>query len=190
MWNNLDEEDDMKVIPCVLIAAGAAASIATSKVDNGWGTSTQADITASAIDNQTTSVKYLVHAELQGPGPYVALDGTLTAFVYVKQRTVPTGVAAATIELRSLTHPDIAPVTIDVGLDSPDVHEVEIPAWLLCSGDPCAEDYELEIRRRDPIDTLPTTDISGWVLSVAKDPDAKSNITPSGTNLVVTVTAE
>jgi hypothetical protein len=180
----------MKVLPCVLIAAGAAASIATSKIEQGWGTSEQVDVTASVIDNQTVSVTYLVHAELRGPGPYITLGGTLGAYVYVKQRTVPTGVAAATIELRSLTHPDVTPVTIDVGLDSPDIHYVEIPAWLACDGDPCAEDFELQIRRRDPADTLPTTDISGWVLSIADDSQAKQNTPPPGTVLDVTVTQE
>jgi len=166
-----------------LIIGGALASIATSKI-SGWSLSEQQVLQPLALDNATTSVRYLVHAELHGPEPFDGLDGRIEAFVYVKARA-PSG-ATATIELHSLTHPGIAPAIADVTVTSPDVHYVPIDAWLACETDPCSEDFEL-IVHRDATADLPAIEISGWVQAFAQGTPTEI---PAGTSLVITATAK
>jgi hypothetical protein len=167
---------------CALIIGGALASIATSKI-SGWARSEQQDLQPLVLDNATTSVRYRLHAELHGPDPFEGLDGNIETFVYVKARA-PSG-AIATIELHSLTHPDIAPTIADVTVTSPEFHYVAIDAWLACETDPCSEDFEL-IVHRDATADLPAIEISGWVEAYAQGTPAQI---PAGTSVVITATA-
>lgn len=64
--------------------------------------------------------------------------------------------------------------------------DVILDAWLECSGDPCAEDYEVTISR-DPALDLGALDITGSIESVAGGPYEQKE-PPPNTEVVVTVT--
>jgi hypothetical protein len=174
----------MRKLTCLLIVAGAFASIATSQVPPAWTLSQRGDLTAAVIDNQTPSVRFLVHTELHGAEPIPTLDGVLEANVLVSAQTMATG--SATIELHSLTHPDVMPVTHTVGLNNKFSDYLSLDQWLACDVDPCIEEFEIVVQRDASAD-LPPLDVSGYVQTMAW---GKQGPMPAGAALDVTVTAE
>src|SRR5262245_28294420 len=90
-----------------LVIAGLVASTASSQVP-GWELwSDDASIAPTTLTAQVPSVRYLVHAELRGPGPFEGLDGWVAARLNVApSQSTP----VTTIEIRSITRPDQMPV--------------------------------------------------------------------------------
>jgi hypothetical protein len=173
----------MKILPCLLIAAGAFASIATSKLES-WELSQPQDLPASAIDSQTPSVRFLVHTELHGAEPIPTLGGILEVNISVKARAASSG--SATIELQSLTHPDVAPVTHTVALNNTYSDYLSLAQWASCDVDPCVEDFEVVVER-DPTADLPPIDVTGDLTTMAW---ADKGAEPVGAALDITVTPE
>lgn len=170
----------MRFVPCLLIAAGAFASIATSKAPPAWTLSQEQDLTAAVIDTTTPAARYHVHVELHGPEPFVGLEGTLEAEIAVTART--TSSATATIEIDSLTHPDVMPAKTSAGLNSTMTNYLATDILLACESDPCVEDYELVV---EPETTdVPTIDVTGNVVVLAS---GEQGPMPAGTALDITV---
>jgi hypothetical protein len=168
----------------LLIVAGALAAIATG-TQGGWELDEKQDLVMATIDAQTPSARYLIHAELHGPDRFDA-DGFAGAFVSVLAHTPsPSPVAEASIEIRSLTRPEQMPALAHVRVTDTQLHHVYLPAWLECATDPCSEDFELTIKKRDPLVDAPVLDVSGWAQASA---DGTHSDLPPGTNLVITVT--
>jgi hypothetical protein len=174
----------MRIVPCLLIAGGAVASIATSAPPPAWTLSQKQLLTASVIDNETPLVRYHVHADLHVPEPQTGLDGILEVNVSITARTPSAG--SATLEIDSLTHPDVMPAKMDVGLNNSFTNYISMDMWLDCTADPCSEDYELVVQR-DPTADLPPIDISGDVTSLAW---ASKGSIPADAVLDLTVTPE
>jgi len=177
-----------RLIPCALLAAGAAASIATSPAATGWGIGTNQALDPATIDNTLTTARYAVHAVLHGAQPIAGLDGTVEADVQFVARdgSTPSG----TLELASLTN-DIPPSTVIYGdVDPTTARErgisVVLDGWLACESDPCSEDYELTVHR-DPGAGLPALDISGTVFISA---GGTAKVQPPNTSVELTVTRE
>jgi hypothetical protein len=175
----------MRIWHCALIAAGVFASIATSQLPPGWSLSAEKDLTPSVIANQTSEARYLIHGELHGPEPFAGLNGVLEANVYVLARTPSSG--TATIEIHSLTHPDVIPTSTTVRINNTLPNYVSTPhAWLACETDPCSDDFELVVRR-DPTADLSPIDVHGQVVIMAA---GSQDPMPAGTSVDITVTAE
>lgn len=133
----------------------------------GWRRNAVQDLTPAVLDQQKPTVRYLVHAELHGPAPFEGLDGELRAIVAIAPRLPPPTAASATIELHSLTHPEIAAATAPAPLTNLGGESLVLDAFLTCERDPCSEDFELVIHR-DPLADLPLLDISGHVEAYAQ----------------------
>jgi hypothetical protein len=177
-----------RLIPCILLAGGAIASIATSQVPPGWGIGTNQALDPAVIDDTTPTVRYQVHVELHGAEPITGLDGMVETDVSFAARdgSTPSG----SIELSSLTN-DVPPATINYGdVDPTTARErgisASLDAWLACTSDPCSEDFELVVHR-DPGANLPALDIGGTVYASAGGTD---KVQPPNTSVVLTVTRE
>jgi len=171
----------MKWLIRMLIVLAALAAIASSQIPN-WELHASEPMASATLDSQTTSLRYLVHAELRGPGPFEDLNGYVAARVDARP-SQPTPIT--TIEIRSLTHPDEMPTTemVPATVSHADVY---LDAWLACTTDPCAEDYEVIISR-DPTLELPPLDITGEIEAWAGGlTDTKTM--PENSEVVVTVT--
>jgi hypothetical protein len=127
--------------PVAVIIAGALASIATSQVPPDWTLSDVKDLPAAGIDDAHPSVRYRIRAERSG-----SFNGTESGTTEVGVRLDTTATVDVTAELRSSTHPDIAPSTVTAPASSFNFH-VSLAAWLECAADPCVEEFELTIRR-------------------------------------------
>jgi len=173
----------MKLLPCFLIAVGAFASIATSKI-SGWSMSANQNLPPLVLDSQTPVARYLIHTELHGPEPFDGLDGTLEVNVFVRARV--TSSASATIEVHSLTHPDEAPTTMTTGVNDTFSHYLAIQSFLACTTDPCSEDYEVVVQC-EPAASLPQIDVSGDISSFVTGMPQQA---PPGTAVDATVMAE
>ena len=170
----------MKWLTRLLIVLAGLAAIASSQ-SPAWQLTDSEVLAPTKLDNTSTTLRYLVHAELRGPGPFEGLDGWVAARIDASPAQ-PTAITK--VEIRSLTHPDemvaqMVPATVghtDVFLD----------AWLACTTDPCAEDYEIIISREPGLD-LPPLDITGEIEAFAGGPsDAKTM--PENSEVVITVT--
>jgi hypothetical protein len=164
-----------------LLVVGCFAAIASSQIP-AWELHDAKPFTTAKLDSQTTSLRYLVHAELRGPGPFEGLDGWVAARV---DATPAQPTPITTIEIRSLTHPDVMPTTemIPGTVSHTDVY---LDAWLACTTDPCAEDYEVIISR-DPTAELPPLDVTGEIEAYAGGPPETKTM-PENSEVVVTVT--
>jgi hypothetical protein len=174
----------MKIWTCLLIAGGAFASIATSAPPPAWDLSQDQLLTASVLDNQTPVVRYHVHADLHVPEPQTGLDGVLEVNLSVRARTMSGG--SATLEIDSLTHPDVMPTKMDVGLNNTFNNYIAMDMWLDCTADPCSEDYEVLVQR-DPTADLPPIDVGGHITAMAW---ASKGSIPADAVLDLTVTQE
>src|ERR1043165_8657674 len=90
-----------------LLVIGSLSVIATSRLPDWQLTSNDVPIDGT-LDSQTTELHYMVHAELRGPGPFEGLDGWVAARLDVSP---PQAVSATTVELYSITHPDLIPTS-------------------------------------------------------------------------------
>lgn len=175
--------DGMKLLPCLLIAVGGFASIATSR-PSGWSMSANGNLPPLVLDGQTSVARYLIHTELHGPEPFDGLDGTLEVNVVVRARVMSS--ASATIEVHSLTHPDEAPTTMTTGVNDTFSHYLAIQSFLACTTDPCSEDYEVVVQCK-PAAGLPQIDVSGNISSFVTGMPQQA---PPGTAVGATVMAE
>jgi hypothetical protein len=164
-----------------LLIVGVLASVATSSVPDWELTSNDATYTSVTLTSEVPTAKYLIHAELRGPGPFPGIDGWVAARMNVAPAQ---SYAATTIEIRSLTHPEVMPVSSMVPANVTR-NDVFMDAWLDCPGDPCAEDFEVTISR-DPAATEPFT-VTGYTDAYANG-DTDSKETPVNSEIVVTVT--
>ena len=171
----------MKHKPILLIVVGALASIATEGAE-GWYAWTGAAMAMATLDDTTPQVRYLVHAELHGPGPYQGLYGWIEA--QISATPVQTS-NVVSIEIRSLTHPDQIPTTGGVYATRM-IASVYLQAWLACDVDPCVEDFEVTIKR-DPGLVLPPITITGTATSQLNGPSDQKEA-PPGTSIDLTVT--
>ena len=161
----------------VLLIVGVVASIATSQVE-GWSQPKQADISPFTLNDQASEIRYLIHTELRGPGPYEGLRGSVQVNVYM---TAPIPSMPVMVELHGITHPELQTDTGNALVKgSATGMNVSVDAWLECVTDPCVEDFELIIRRT----TTEPVEISGtmFVLTQGDDPDL-----PEGTEVNMTV---
>jgi hypothetical protein len=165
-----------------LLIGGVLASIATSQIPSWELWSNDAPITSTTLDNANPARTYLVHAELRGPGPFEGLEGWVAAHLDVSPEQ---STELITIEIRSITHPDQMPTTsmVPANVTHDDVY---LDAWLDCPADPCAEDYEVTIRR-DPALDLPPLQVTGYMQAYAGGPP-ESKEQPQNSEVVVTVT--
>ena len=167
-----------------LLVVGSLAVIATSTIPAWELWSNDAPITTVTLDSQTPEAHYMVHAELRGPGPFEGLDGWVSARFDVSPAQT---VASSTIEIRSITHPDVMPTITPVpGTVTHD--DAFMDAWLDCAAgvDPCAEDYEV-IVRRDATVNPPPLQVTGYIQAYAGS-STKSKETPQNSEVVVSVT--
>jgi hypothetical protein len=158
-----------------LVIVGSVAVIATSQMPAWELWSNEAPIAQVTLDNQTPQVRYAVHAELRGPGPFEGLDGWVAVHLDLSQPT-----AITTIEIRSITHPDVMPTT------TPADTEAFMDAWLDCSSDPCAEDFEIAIRREPSANEIPLQ-VTGYIHAYANSSTGATE-TPKNSEIVVSVT--
>src|SRR5215207_900722 len=54
----------------IALVVAAAASVATSQLPEGWNVGGGAVLEATLLDATHTQVKYAIHAEVTGTGPY------------------------------------------------------------------------------------------------------------------------
>lgn len=165
--------------PKLLIAVGALASIATQQA-SGWDDYQAHDLGSYALDRQLPSVRYTLHNELVGPGPFEGLDGLLQIDIYV----TPAPTLPVKVEVRGITHPeDQSAIGMASIFDSHMPRTLNIPAWLACTTDPCAEDFEIIITL-DPAETASVT-VSGHI-SVSASGSADD--VPAGTDVTSILT--
>ena len=164
-----------------LIVVGALAVIASAQIPAWELPSNDAAIAPATLTNETPTLRYAVHAELRGPGPFEGLDGWVAARLDVSPAQ-PT--AVTTIEIRSLTHPDVMPTMVMV--PGTVAHsEAFMDAWLECVGDPCVEDFEVTIWR-DPNLDIPPLEVTGYVDALAHGPNEAKTM-PHDSEVVVSV---
>jgi len=165
----------------ILLAVGSLAVIATSQLPAWELHSNDVPLTAT-LDSQTPELHYIVHAELRGPGPFVGLDG----WVAVRLDVSPAqSISATTVEIHSLTHPDLMPTVTPVPATVTHSDSF-IDAWLECSTDPCAEDFEVVIKR-DASANPPPLEVTGYIEAYAGS-STDSKETPHDSEVVVSVT--
>jgi hypothetical protein len=170
----------------LLIGIGVVASVATTSV--AWRIQQDASGTPIAFDGQVTSVRYLVHAELQGTGPFTNVAGDIELTVGVKARTQPVDAQTASVEIHWLTHPDEAPLQYPVSiLATPNGGEIsdDFPVWDACTSPPCIEELEIVVSR-DPSITTPIADVSVDARAEAYSTNESKN-PPAGTRVVISV---
>lgn len=170
----------------LLLVIGVAASIATTSV--AWDLKENAEGTPAVLDAQMASARYRIHAELQGPGPFDKVGGSVWIMLRATARSMPAADAYLDVDVRSLTVPDepahqyrIAASAAPNGTPTSD----SFPAWVNCATDPCVEDLEVTISR-DPLADLPLVDVvvSAEVEAYATD---ETQQPPPGTTLAITV---
>ena len=162
-----------------VIVVGSLAAIATSRLPAWELYSNDAPITSGTLDTQTAELHYMVHAELRGPGPFEGLDGWVAARLDVS----PSQDNSVTIEIRSITHPDVMPSSQQVPVSHADVF---MDAWLDCKADPCAEDFEVVIRRNAVLNP-PPLQVTGYIQAFAGS-NSDSTKEPQNSEVVVSVT--
>jgi len=168
----------------VVLVAGALASIATSKAPEQWSESKDQPITLR-MDPSTASKSFAIIAELNGPGPFIGLEGLAQVHVTFSGDPSPNGNIKVT--LRSLTDPNL-PSEVSIGdiLDGQSDFYLDLPAWTTCNSDPCDSAFEL-LFERDISIAGPPVDIAATIfLDAAGD----GWPTPDGTELVLSVTAQ
>jgi hypothetical protein len=166
-----------------LLVVGSVAVIATTTLPAWELWSNDVSITTVTLDSQTSELHYMVHAELRGPGPFPDLDGWVAARLDVSP-SQPT--SASTIEIRSITHPDLMP-TITPVPGTVTHADAFMDAWLDCTGDPCAEDFEIVITRNASVNP-PPLQVSGYVQAYAGSSKGESKEQPQDSEVVVSVT--
>lgn len=160
-----------------LVRTLLAASIAACELQS-WSEPKQAEIAPFTLNDQATEIRYLIHNELHGPGPFSNLLGAVQVNVYM---TAPLPSMPAVVELHGITHPELQTDTgVARAKGSSSGMNVSVDAWLACSGDPCVEDFELLIRRATP----DPVEISGSIVVLTEGDDKK----PPGTEVTMTVT--
>ena len=128
------------------IAVAAAASIATSQLPEGWSVVGSAMLDASLLDAQRAQVKYAIHAEVTGPGPYTDLSGFITVRVKAQQLGMFDNAISLRLTLRSTTNVELAPAIEELTLPNitPELG-TDMLAWSHCATPPCVEDFELTV---------------------------------------------
>jgi hypothetical protein len=146
----------------IAIAVAAAASVATSQLPEGWNVSGGGTFEATLLDAQHTQVKYAIHAEVSGPGPYTDLAGLITATVRAQQLGMFDNAIQLRITLRSTTNPEVEAGIAELTLPNitPELG-ANLFAWTHCTTPPCAEDFEVIV---ETIGTgAPALDLTGGV---------------------------
>ncbi len=172
--------------PRIVLVVAGIASMATSQAPNNWGVVDRELLPAGVINPPAASIKYLIHAELQGPGPYQFLDGIASVQVDIDPRTPPASMIVVRARMTSLTHPELPPVEETVTFNDDGKHGIWIPfpVWASCTVDPCVEDYQLEIIP-EAIPNPPIYDITGQIEIDANDEG--SSVPPKGTQITLTI---
>jgi len=126
----------------IVIAAGAAASIATSQAPDGWHKQQEFLLGDQVFDEQRIKVVYAVHAEISGTAPYKDLDGFLTAHLTFTEASSVTTASELRVTWKSITNGN---ETVElVKLDARELY-ADIGVFEHCALPPCAEDFELTV---------------------------------------------
>jgi hypothetical protein len=144
-----------------ILAVAAAASIATTVAPVHWNSNISQPFTTVLFDSQQrTKAVYAIHSEIDGPGPYKDLNGTLTANLLIRSTSGLFFEQRMRVTLTSLTNP-AEPVIEDLVITSPLEHWVDLPAWGHCALPPCAEDFELTVELMSSTDQTGPLELSG-----------------------------
>jgi len=128
----------------MILAIGAAASIATTVAPIYWSSTATQPLSTTYLETQSSTAVYAIHTEIDGPGPYKDLHGTLTASLMVRSTNGLFYEPHVRITLTSLTNPG-EPEIQDVMLTGPLDTWIDVTAWRHCALPPCAEDFELTV---------------------------------------------
>lgn len=130
----------------IAIGLAAAASIATSKLPDGWNVSAGFAADPIVVETPGSKVTYAIHVDIDGPGPYTDFTGDLTA--NVSTRVLAATSLDAPVQLRatlsSTTNPDLAEIQ-DFTLPGTMQIAPTLAAWTHCATPPCSEDFELTL---------------------------------------------
>ncbi len=180
------------ILPRVVLAAAAAASIATSQL--WWTLEEMALLEPVALEDRAPTSAYAIQATVETPyrgcadsNGEMTVCGDLQVSFDLSVRDV-TGVLSAQVEveLRSLTN-DSEGVSqlFTVGPGAPTTGHLSVSAWSECASGSCTEDFTLTLRRR-PASGDPVVEVTGSVRARTQGPE--SSEPPAGARIALDVT--
>ena len=173
----------------LVLAAGAIASVATSRILPEWTLSREVPI-AIALDSTTPTSLHAISAELNGPVPLDGLFGSVDLELDVS--TAPTGTAtAAVVLILRAGEVELDRETVGLAANSRTTVTLGGSAFFACRDVgtlPCVDDWELDVEWLPVVDA-PGVTVDGAVTVSAhgRDPD-EDMLPPQGTTMAVTVT--
>jgi hypothetical protein len=174
-------------LPRIVLAAAAAATIATSPATNPWFLGAGESLEPFALDD-VEPTRVLAIEAVVGTGEQAAFgtDGGVRVTLELSARDV-TGVrpAEVEVELRSedrAAERDRQIVTVVPGGRTSVA--LELPAWLECEARTCTEDFTVTLRRV-PAEEDPIVDVTGLV---RVDFSAEGPAEPPDADLLLDVT--
>jgi len=169
-----------------ILAIGAAASIATTVAPIDWNSVVEEMIGSEFFDATRTKAVYAIHSEIDGPGPYKDLHGTLTASLVVRSTNGLYYEPHVRITLTSLTNPD-EPEIQDVMLTGPLDTWIDVTAWRHCALPPCAEDFELTVETLSWTNIAAPLELSGSIEIASSGDDNSLELSTTSTLTVTPV---
>lgn len=154
---------------------GAAALAAIASQPPSWYLNQHAEIPPATLDDQTRTVRYIIHNELRGAGPFKYLDGNMTiSFAFS-----PMPSAGIAFTMNGLTHPDRQSSSGTLTGAGNDYQYLSV--WLDCTA-ACNEDFEIVLTRQfgetEAVQITGTVDI---------DANGDGDEAPAGTEIVTTI---
>ena len=151
-----------QILSRTIFAVAAVASIATTVSPKYWSSNASQMFTTVFLDSQQQRTKavYSIHGEIDGPGPYKDLNGTLTASLLLRTQSGLFFEQRVRVTLTSLANP-AEPEIQDLVLTSPLETWIDLTAWSQCALPPCAEDFELTVEVLSSTEQTGPLEVSG-----------------------------
>jgi len=148
----------------IVLAAAAAASVATSQIPKEWQLLADAPTVTAVIDDANPRFTLGLHAELRDWGAGLVDGGLLIAHVTLHARTTGTSLATG----RLVLEPSAQPTGYALAPGETRTFDIDQPVFASCTTSPCFADATLRIERDfqqddPPIDItiVPSVDASG-----------------------------
>jgi hypothetical protein len=173
-------------LPRIVLAVAAAASVATSYV-NQWSVEATATLASITIDDpQAASVQKIQAVATSGDLPPRDPFGTITVSLVLSAPAVEGApFAEVDVELRADARAgEIDRRIVTIPPSGRTEVELQLPGWIECGSQTCSEDYTLTLRRV-PAGAASSITVSGKV-EVSFGDDGSSE-RPSGASLEVNV---
>ena len=172
-------------LPRIVIAAGAAASIATTQL--WWTVEQTASLDPSVLDEQNPTRLYAIQATAEtGKRTPASPDGEVDISIDLSARE-GTGVQSINVEveLSSPTDGGIQTLSLTVPPGGHATGTVSVNVWEGCMPPSCTENLTLTLRRQQAVGS-PTIDVTGSVYAQFRG--AESRDPPPGAGIVLDIT--